>query len=92
VFLRGTYTWHDGTTRPLSQKQRLMMCFDVLRSTQRAHEEKPYIYAAYLASHLRYARKLCKKIEPTHPEYLRWLAAQDPTAWFVMAKESRQDV
>lgn len=90
VFLRGTYTRQDGTIRPLSQKQRLMMCFDVLRSTQRAHEEIPYIYIAYLASHLRYARKLCKKIEPTHPEYLRWLAAQDPAAWFTVYAEAKR--
>lgn len=90
VFLRGTYTWHDGTTRPLSQKQRLMMCFDVLRSTQRAHEEKPYIYIAYLLGHLRYARKLCKKIEPTHPEYLRWLAGLDFSELYSVYPEAKQ--
>ncbi len=90
VFLRGTYTWHDGTTRPLSQKQRLMMCFDVLRSTQRAHEEKPYIYIAYLLGHLRYARKLCKKIEPTHPEYLRWLAGLDFSELYGVYPEAKR--
>lgn len=90
VFLRGTYTWHDGTTRPLSQKQRLMMCFDVLRSTQRVHEEKPYIYIAYLLGHLRYARKLCKKIEPTHPEYLRWLAGLDFSELYKVYPEAKQ--
>ncbi len=90
AFLRGTYIWHDGTTRPLSQKQRLMMCFDVLRSTQRAHEEKPYIYIAYLLGHLRYARKLCKKIEPTHPEYLRWLVGLDFSELYRAYPEAKQ--
>lgn len=88
AFLNGTYHWTDGSIRPLSQKQRLMMCFDVLRSTQREHEDPPMLYVSYLVGHLRYARKLCKKIYPTHPDYLPWLAEQDPTEWFMMMKNA----
>ncbi len=90
AFRRGTCTWTDGSTRPMTQKQRLMMCFDVLRSTQRAHEEPPLPYVAYLVAHLRYARKLCKKIAPTHPEYLRWLAEQNPTEWYMMLETAQK--
>ncbi len=92
AFLNGTYRWTDGSIRPLSQKQRLMMCFDVLRSTQREHEEPPLIYVAYLVGHLRYARKLCKKIYATHPDYLPWLAEQDPTEWFMMDTRSVREL
>lgn len=90
VFERGTQRWGDGTMRPLTQKQRLMMCFDVLRSTQRLHEGDPVIYAEYLCGHLRYARKLCKKIFATHPEYLPWLADQNPTEWFTMLRDAKE--
>lgn len=86
IFERGTFHWTDGSIRSLSQKQRLLMCFDVLRSTQRSHESAPAMYAEYLCAHLRYARKLCKNIAPTHPEYLPWLAQQDPKYWFLMAR------
>lgn len=90
VFKRGTFRWTDGSIRQLTQKQRLLMCFDVLRSTQRAHEGAPMLYVEYLCAHLRYARKLCKKIAPTHPDYLPWLAQQDPKVWFVMLRAARR--
>lgn len=59
--------------KELSQRDRILIAIDVLRSTGGQRKAAPEIYTEYLRTHLRYAKIVCKKIKDKYPEYGEYL-------------------
>ncbi|MDE6030933.1 MAG: leucine-rich repeat domain-containing protein [Oscillospiraceae bacterium] len=59
--------------KELSQRDRILMAIDILRSTPEQYKAAPNIYTEYLRTHLRYAKIACEKIKYKYPEYGEYL-------------------
>ncbi len=90
VFRRGSYLDEGGRVRELSQKQRLLLCMDVLRSTRSSHEPDTAMYDRYLYTHQRYAGLLCEKLKTQYPEYAAWFSEWHTHAEKPMENEDSQ--
>lgn len=55
--------------KELSQRDRILIAIDVLRSTGGQRKAAPDIYTEYLRAHFRYAKIVCEKIRDKYPEY-----------------------
>ena len=66
---------HRFGIKKLSQRDRILIAIDVMRST-RGQWSDTGIYEEYLRTHLRYAKILCEKIGDKYPEYGKFLTLQ----------------
>lgn len=60
--------------KKLTQRDRILMAIDVLRSIPESDSASPDIYAEYLRTHRRYAEIVGKKIKDRYPEYGEYLS------------------
>lgn len=58
----------------LSQRDRILIAIDVLRSTHENYKASYDIYTEYLRTHRRYAEIICEKIKDRYPEYGEYLS------------------
>lgn len=57
----------------ITQRDRILIAIDVLRSTREQYQSDTGIYKEYLRTHLRYAKIVCEKIGDKFPEYKRYI-------------------
>lgn len=62
------YGNHKGKIR-VSNKIKVLLAIDVLRSTHLSHEKSTEMYSDFLMNHLKYARDVCESIEDEYPDY-----------------------
>lgn len=65
---------HRTEVKELTQRDRILMAIDVLRSTHENYKASYDIYTEYLRTHRRYAEIVCKKIKDRYPEYGEYLS------------------
>ena len=77
VFLSDNIHGYDCLNRKqtysISQRHKILIAIDVLRSTQRKYDSDTQMYKDYLRTHKRYAKIVCEKIAESNPEYLEFL-------------------
>lgn len=57
----------------VSNKVKVLLAIDVLRSTHLDHEKGTEMYSDFLMNHQKYARDLCESIEDEYPDYAETL-------------------
>lgn len=65
---------HRTEVKELTQRDRILMAIDVLRSTHENYKASYGIYTEYLRTHRRYAEIVCEKIKDRYPEYGEYLS------------------
>ncbi len=66
------YYYHTRRIR-ISNKAKVLIAIDVLRSTQLSHEKSTEIYSNFLMNHQKYAHDVCELIKDKYPDYAETL-------------------
>ena len=66
--------YYDRTQRiRVSNKTKVLLAIDVLRSTHLKHEKSTEMYIDFLMNHQKYAHDVCESIEDEYPDYAETL-------------------
>lgn len=57
----------------VSNKAKVLIAIDVLRSTHLNHEKSKEMYSNFLMNHQKYARDVCESIQDKYPDYAEFL-------------------
>lgn len=57
----------------VSNKAKVLIAIDVLRSTHLNHEKSTEMYSNFLMNHQKYARDVCESIQDKYPDYAEFL-------------------